>query len=241
MVFNGIEGVQQLASDVGAKSFVIHEKGVKTRALRQRSVGTTTKVKSELGKFANVPEYQNGQYFIMMFDTESAPRTGRESQACATAEFSLGNITHAAPEPTYNANIVSGLNIGEIEKRAGQIAENAILKYQIEQKDREIRDLEKDLNEPTTDYTEMMLNALSGVLAQKGANSTPPPVKSEAVVNGVNGQIKGEPMKEAILTDNIEKSLKRLEHAVGGKKQLEVKLQELADKVEKNPLLLKLL
>ena len=65
MVFNGIDAVKNLASDVGAKSFVIHEKGVKTRALRQRSVGSTTKVKTELGKFADTPEYQNGQYFIM--------------------------------------------------------------------------------------------------------------------------------------------------------------------------------
>ena len=67
MVFNGIEAIQQLAADVGAKSFVIHEKGIKSRALRQRSVGTTNKVKSELGNFANVPEYQNGHFFVSFF------------------------------------------------------------------------------------------------------------------------------------------------------------------------------
>jgi hypothetical protein len=236
MIFNGIEGIKQLAGEVQAKSFVIHEKGVKNRALRQRSVGSTSKVKKELDKFAQVGEYQNGQYFIMFFDSETAPRTSRESCACATAEFSLGNLPVTHSTPIQETNVVTGLSIGEIEQRAGQIAENAILKYQIEQKDKEIKDLEREVDEPTTDYTEMIMGIVSGFLGNKTPAQAP-----KGSVNGVNGQIKGSPTKEIRLNASLEESLKRLEKAVGGKKNLQMKLQQLADKVETNPMLLNLL
>lgn len=236
MVFNGIDAVKNLASDVGAKSFVIHEKGVKTRALRQRSVGSTTKVKTELGKFADTPEYQNGQYFIMFFDEDNVPRTSREANACATAEFSLGATPTIAPEPQYQQTI-TGFSMGEVEQRAGQIAENAILKYKLEQKEKEINDLEKELDEPTTDYTDTIMNALSGFMGKQQApkqQSVNGIVTLDTDIIGSNGEI---------LTDtkSIEDSIVQLEKIVGGKKELAEKLKQLVIKLKNNPLLLNFL
>ncbi len=235
MVFNGIEAIQQLAADVGAKSFVIHEKGIKSRALRQRSVGTTNKVKSELGKFANVPEYQNGQYFVMFFDEENVPRSSREANACATAEFSLGSLPTTTTAVEYQQPVVSGLSIGEIEQRAGQIAENTILRYKIEQKDKEIKDLEKEIDEPSVDYTQTILGALSGILGQKPAadskavNGIITPDTDIVSVNGTSEQ------------DSIKASLKKLQTILGSEKKLAEKLHKLAARVEKNPVLIDLL
>lgn len=232
MMFNGIGAVQSLADDVKAKSFVIHEKGVKSRSLRQRSVGSTAKVKSELQKFADVEEYKNGQYYIMLFDSETVPTSSRESKAAATGEFSLG----MAPMPVINENYmpnptVTGFSIGELEQRAGQIAENAILKYQIEQKDKEIKDLESEIDEPTTDYMSTIIGALSGIIGNKtpSAAVAPKSVSGTPVHNGVE------------VKRDLKTTLKRLEKCVGGKKNLETKLYKLADKVECNPMLLDLI
>ena len=236
MIFNGIEAVKTLAGDVNSKAFVIHEKGVKSRALRQRSVGSVTKVKNELDKFAEVPEYQNGQYFIMFFD-ESVPRSSRESSAIATAEFSLGAVAAAPIIPQPQA--MNGLSIGEIEQRAGQIAENAILKYQLEQKDKEIKDLEQELDEPKVDYTETILSALSGFLG-KNSGSTAPNQKVNGIITpntdiiGANGQSVDD-------TKSIEQSIAQLERIVGGKKELADKLKKLVIKLKDNPMLLNFL
>lgn len=236
MVFNGIEAVQSLAKDVNAKSFVIHEKGVKTRSLRQRSVGSTKKVQSELGTFANTPEYQNGQYFIMLFDGESVPRTNKEATACATAEFSLGAVHTPTPEPQYNQTI-TGFSLGEVEQRAGQIAENAILKYKIEQQEKEIKQLEQEIDEPTTDYTETILSALSGFMGNKQQPQKPAVngiLTPDNDIRGVNGQ-KANPEK------SIKESIAQLEQLVGGKEQLALKLNKLVGRLQKNPMLLDLL
>jgi hypothetical protein len=236
MIFNGIDAVQKLAGDVNAKAFVIHEKGVKSRTLRQRSVGSVTKVKNELDKFAAIPEYQNGQYFIMFFD-ESVPRSSRENSAIATAEFSLGAIAPSPIIPQQPA--VQGLSIGEIEQRAGQIAENAILKYQLEQKDKEIKDLEQEIDEPKVDYTETILSALSGFLGQTKASSVPNQkvngiITPDTDIIGANGQSIDD-------TKSIEQSVAQLERIVGGKKQLAEKLKKLVIKLKDNPMLLNFL
>ena len=183
-----------------------------------------------------MPEYQNGQYFIMFFD-ESVPRSSRESSAIATAEFSLGAVAAAPIIPQPQA--MNGLSIGEIEQRAGQIAENAILKYQLEQKDKEIKDLEQELDEPKVDYTETILSALSGFLG-KNSGSTAPNQKVNGIITpntdiiGANGQSVDD-------TKSIEQSIAQLERIVGGKKELADKLKKLVVKLKDNPMLLNFL
>lgn len=233
MMFTGIGAIQSLADDVKAKSFVIHEKGVKSRSLRQRSVGSTTKVKTELQKFADVEEYKNAQYYIMLFDTETVPSSSRESKAAATGEFSLGLPNIPVINDQYLTNpTVTGFSIGELEQRAGQIAENAILKYKIEQKDKEIKDLETEIQEPDNDYMSTIIGALSSVLG----NKMPPQAPANAPA------VSGMPLTNGLETKkDLKTSLKRLEKCVGGKKNLEKKLSVLADKIEKTPMLIDLL